>query len=98
MSRFDMAIVFVSAILATAFVSLWLPHDNGPLRVGVMALVLWILASPVIQWRRYWPLPFCAALSGILASAPMPRAIQYAIPAAIALGLVILYYRQWRAS
>jgi hypothetical protein len=89
MSRLDKIIVFVGASLATAFVSLWLPQDNQILHVSVIAFTLWILASPVFQWRRWWPLPLSAALAGVLTLVRVPSIIEYAIPVAIAVGLVI---------
>lgn len=95
-SRLEKALVFISAALATAFVSLWLPAANMPLRAGVSLFVFSVLATPVFQWRKYWLLPLGALVAAAVAAIPTSGRIQLVVPVLILVGL--LAQTLWRIS
>jgi hypothetical protein len=93
-SRVDKGIVLVSACLSTAFLSLWLPATNEPLRVGFSLLVFWVLATPVFQWQRFWLLPVGALVASAAALVPIPSRLQLVVPLLIAIGLLVQFARR----
>jgi hypothetical protein len=90
MSKFNKALVVISAILATDFVMLWLPEIK-PLRMGVMTLTLFLLVNPAFPWPRLWLVPVGAAVAAGL-SLVLPEHLgswQWLVPIAIFVGLAV---------
>lgn len=93
-SRFDKWLTVVSACLATAFVSLWLPAENVPLRVGITVLVFWLLATPAFRWERFWLLPVGAGVAAAATLVPTSGHIQLIVPLIIGFALLLQWFRK----
>jgi len=95
-SRFEKGLTIVSACLATAFVSLWLPAENLSLRAGITVLVFWLLATPVFRWTRFWLLPVGAAVAAAVALIPTSGYVQLVVP--LIIGIALLFQLVWKSA
>ena len=94
---FNRFISFVSAVIATAFVTLWLQALPDPVRIGFSVLVFFVLATPFFQWQwrkgAWWAVPLGGVIAGVFSLVPSPGGhIQLVVPAAVALAWVIQYF------